>query len=80
RESGVDIETCVGVWATRSPKIIIAILAILKAGGVYVPLDPHYPVERLNWMVKDTQMVLLLTHTAETSVPLAVQDEVNTVD
>ncbi|MEL6468394.1 MAG: amino acid adenylation domain-containing protein [Cyanobacteria bacterium J06623_4] len=80
RESGVGIETCVGVWATRSPEIIIAILAILKAGGVYVPLDPHYPVERLNWMVKDTQMALLLTHTAELSVPLAVQDEVNTVD
>ncbi|MGL6345201.1 MAG: non-ribosomal peptide synthetase, partial [Waterburya sp.] len=45
----------------RSLSMIIAILAVLKAGGAYIPLDPTYPVERLNYMLQDTQASILLT-------------------
>ncbi|MEM9804742.1 MAG: amino acid adenylation domain-containing protein, partial [Cyanobacteria bacterium P01_D01_bin.56] len=50
----------IGIWARRSPWTITAILAILKAGAAYVPLDFNYPLERLTWIVKDTQLELLL--------------------
>ncbi|MEO1592476.1 MAG: amino acid adenylation domain-containing protein, partial [Cyanobacteria bacterium J06632_22] len=60
RQRGVTPGTRVGIWAERSPQIIVAILAILKAGGTYVPLEPRYPKARLDWIVRDTQMTLLL--------------------
>ena len=44
----------------RSAETIIAFLAILKAGGVYLPLDPAYPPDRLDYMVKDAGAVLVL--------------------
>ncbi len=79
RESGVDLETPVGVWAIRSSEIIIAILAILKAGGTYIPLDPHYPIERLTWMVKDTNMALLLAHRSNVGIPTEIEELVPTI-
>ncbi|NQZ10461.1 MAG: amino acid adenylation domain-containing protein, partial [Algicola sp.] len=45
----------------RSPDMVIAILAILKAGGAYVPLDPAYPKKRLDYMVKDSGIELVLS-------------------
>jgi amino acid adenylation domain-containing protein len=41
----------------------VAILAILKAGGVYVPFDPDYPSDRIAYMIEDSQVAVLLTHT-----------------
>jgi len=41
---------------------VIALVGILKAGGVYVPLDPEAPEERIRYVMEDTQMPLLLTH------------------
>jgi amino acid adenylation domain-containing protein len=58
---GVEVETPVGIYLERSPEMIIALLGILKAGGVYVPLDPSYPTERLGFMVGDAQTPVLLT-------------------
>ena len=46
----------------RSKDMIAAMLGILKAGGAYVPLDPSYPSERLEWMIEDTGMKVMLTH------------------
>lgn len=57
----VSAGVCVGLWVERSPDIVIALLGILKAGGVYVPLDPSYPEERLTFMVHDTGMPVILT-------------------
>ncbi|WP_201374209.1 non-ribosomal peptide synthetase [Ktedonobacter robiniae] len=51
----------VGVCMSKVPETIIGLLAILKAGGVYVPLDPHYPQERLAFMAADAQLSALLT-------------------
>ena len=57
---GVGPERVVGVQMQRSAETIVALLAILKAGGVYLPLDPAYPSERLEYMVKDAGAVLVL--------------------
>ena len=54
-------ETLVAVYLERSPALVIAILAILKAGGTYIPLDPLYPSERLAVLLQDCAAPILLT-------------------
>ncbi|MHC5547945.1 plipastatin non-ribosomal peptide synthetase PpsC [Bacillus subtilis] len=58
---GVTNESIVGVLSERSPDMLIAVLAVLKAGGAYLPLDSAYPKERLSYMLKDSGASLLLT-------------------
>ena len=58
---GVKREERVGLCCERSLEMFIAVLAILRAGGVYVPLDPAYPDERLAYICQDAQLTLLLT-------------------
>ncbi|MEK5211661.1 plipastatin non-ribosomal peptide synthetase PpsC [Bacillus sp. FSL R5-0603] len=65
---GVTNESIVGVLSERSPDMLIAVLAVLKAGGAYLPLDPAYPKERLSYMLKDSGASLLLTQ-PKCSVP-----------
>ena len=61
RARGVGAETAVGVCLERSLDQVIALVGILKAGGVYVPLDPEAPAEWIRYVMQDTQMPLLLT-------------------
>ncbi|HEX6288077.1 MAG TPA: non-ribosomal peptide synthase/polyketide synthase, partial [Herpetosiphonaceae bacterium] len=61
---GVLPETRVGVFLSRSVDAVIALLAVLKAGGCYVPLDPTYPQARLAFMLTDAQVAVVLTQTA----------------
>jgi amino acid adenylation domain-containing protein len=58
---GVKPESKVGVCMNRSVETIVGILGILKAGGVYVPLDPNCPPERLQYMLVDAGIEILLT-------------------
>lgn len=58
---GVGPEKLVGLCIERSPEMIIGLLAILKAGGVYVPLDPTYPQERLAYMLDDMRADIVVT-------------------
>ena len=51
----------VGICVERSVEMIIGMLGILKAGAAYVPIDPEYPQERLDFILKDTQVSVLLT-------------------
>lgn len=67
RERGVGPDTRVGLCLERSPELIIALLGILKAGGEYVPLDPDYPIARLQLMIEDADVHLLLTQQSMTS-------------
>ncbi|MEM8718482.1 MAG: amino acid adenylation domain-containing protein [Cyanobacteria bacterium P01_G01_bin.39] len=60
---GVQPEVRVGICCDRSFELIIAFLAVLKAGGAYVPLDPVYPQSRLDYIVQDSQISILLTQT-----------------
>ncbi|MGH3758253.1 amino acid adenylation domain-containing protein [Actinophytocola sp.] len=64
RERGVGAESRVGVCLPRDPDLVVALLAVLKAGGCYLPLDPVYPPERLGYMLADGETRLLVT-TAE---------------
>ncbi|MCC3767405.1 amino acid adenylation domain-containing protein [Streptomyces sp. UNOC14_S4] len=51
----------VGICVERTPDLLVGILAILRTGSCYVPLDPKYPAERLDFMVRDSGTRLLLT-------------------
>lgn len=61
RSLGVGPEVPVAVCLPRSPEMIVALLAILKAGGAYVPVNPDYPLERLAFILNDTQAPVLIT-------------------
>ncbi|MCP4654816.1 MAG: AMP-binding protein, partial [bacterium] len=54
-------EMLVGICVERSPEMVVGILAILKAGGAWLPLDPEYPRERLAFMMADAGLSLVLT-------------------
>jgi amino acid adenylation domain-containing protein len=58
---GVNSEVLVGIYLERSLLVIVGLLAVLKAGGSYIPLDPDYPQQRLTYMAEDAQISLLLT-------------------
>ncbi|MEY4579587.1 MAG: hypothetical protein RL701_4290 [Pseudomonadota bacterium] len=65
RELGVGPEVRVGIFVPRGPRMIVAALAIWRAGGAYVPLDPSYPAARLAFIVRDSQLRLLVTADAD---------------
>ncbi|HEX8184157.1 MAG TPA: amino acid adenylation domain-containing protein, partial [Blastocatellia bacterium] len=58
---GVGPEVSVGISVERSLEMVVGVLGILKAGGVYVPIDPAYPVDRQAFMLEDTQAPIVLT-------------------
>lgn len=59
--SGIKPGCLVGVYLDRSLEMIAGLLGILKAGAAYVPLDPAYPLERLSFILADTQVPVILT-------------------
>jgi non-ribosomal peptide synthetase component F len=61
---GVTVDQPVGIYLERSLEQAVAVLAILKAGGTYVPLDPSYPPERLARVLADAAPALVVTHAA----------------
>ncbi|WP_395605168.1 amino acid adenylation domain-containing protein [Pseudomonas sp. B16120] len=61
---GVGPEVRVAIAMPRSAEIMVAFLAVMKAGGVYVPLDIEYPRDRLLYMMQDSRSKMLLTHSA----------------
>ncbi|MGB8130262.1 MAG: AMP-binding protein, partial [Candidatus Angelobacter sp.] len=61
RKKGVTPEKRVGICTARNVEMVVALLAVLKAGGAYLPLDPDYPEERLQYMVKDSEPVIVVT-------------------
>ena len=58
----VGPEVLVGVAMERSPELIVTLLAILKAGGAYMPLEVHYPEERLIFLLEDASTPVVVTH------------------
>ena len=72
---GVKPDTLVGVAMGRSETLVVSLLAILKAGAAYVPLDPTHPKERLSLVIDDSEMPILLT-TCETRdrLPLGARE------
>ncbi|MDQ1039010.1 amino acid adenylation domain-containing protein/non-ribosomal peptide synthase protein (TIGR01720 family) [Streptomyces sp. V3I8] len=58
---GVGQESVVGLALPRSQEYVVAVLAVVKAGGTYLPLDPEYPAERLDFMLSDAAPTVLVT-------------------
>ncbi len=63
QQLGIDHGSMVAISMPRSVDMIVGVLAIIKAGGVYVPLDPEYPQSRLDFMVADTAAPVVVTIT-----------------
>nr|WP_245592364.1 non-ribosomal peptide synthetase [Ectobacillus panaciterrae] len=61
RAKGVVRESIVGIMVERSIEMAVGTLAILKAGGTYLPIDPEYPAERIEYLLEDSKASLLLT-------------------
>ncbi|MEY9121976.1 amino acid adenylation domain-containing protein [Bradyrhizobium yuanmingense] len=61
RDRGVGTDIVVGLALDRGVEMLVALLAVLKAGGAYLPLDPDYPPERLAHMLRDSGAALVLT-------------------
>ena len=64
QERGVGPEHFVGLYLERSPRLVIAMYAILKAGAAYVPLDPDYPEERIRYMIEDAGAGVIISEKA----------------
>ena len=61
RALGVGRDALVGICTDRTTSMVVAVLAVLKAGGAFVPLDPAYPRERIAFMVEDSGLRVVLT-------------------
>jgi amino acid adenylation domain-containing protein len=80
RGLGVGPEIKVGLLIERSVEMVVSLLAIFKAGGVYVPMDPSYPQERLSFMLADAAIEILLTQSSLTGKAVALQGRVVCLD
>ncbi len=71
RSRGVAADNLVGLCLERSLDLVVGLLGILKSGGAYVPLDPTYPAKRLQYMVDDASLELVLTQQRlQAAIPL----------
>lgn len=62
RAKGVTNNTIVGIMTERSLEMAVGIMAIIKAGGAYMPISKDYPLERIRYMLQDSGASILLTH------------------
>ncbi|HEY8647511.1 MAG TPA: amino acid adenylation domain-containing protein [Gaiellaceae bacterium] len=61
RDGGVIEDAVVGVFLARSLEAVVSLLAVLKAGGAYLPLDPSYPAERIGFMLEAADVPVIVT-------------------
>jgi amino acid adenylation domain-containing protein len=76
----VRTEELIGVCTERSTEMVVAILAILKSGAAYVPLDPAYPQDRLAFMIEDASIGLILSHSQVTQTLSGLDTQVIFID
>jgi amino acid adenylation domain-containing protein len=67
REAGAGPERCVGLFLERSPRFVVAALAVLKTGAAYLPLDPATPAERAALILADAEAPLVVTQRGKAS-------------
>lgn len=81
RSLGVRSESVVGLCVERSPEMVIGLLAIFKAGGAFLPINPQYPAEHLAYMIEDAAARVLITnHQTSAGLPRGVAQVVHLVD
>ena len=81
---GTQPDDLIGVCMERSVEMVVALLGIVKAGLAYVPFDPDYPAQRLEHMLEDASIKVLLTQAAlqsvlpKHSIPMLLLDQAST--
>jgi tyrocidine synthetase-3 len=76
-DKGVQPNTIVGIMVERSLEMIIGILGILKSGGAYLPIDLDYPQERINYMLEDSKVAIIVT---QKDLPSKLKVEVQSIE
>lgn len=80
RARGVGPGSVVAIALPRSGKMVVNALAVMKAGGAFLPVDPNYPAERITFMLQDAQPRFLLTDsTTARLLPAGTQERVPTL-
>jgi amino acid adenylation domain-containing protein len=79
-QQGVQPDTLVGLCVERSLDMVTGVLGILKAGGAYLPLDPHYPVDRLAYMASDSKAAVIVLHNETRDVLPAHDAQIINID
>ena len=77
-DNGVLLEDLVGICIDRSLEMIIGILGIMKSGGAYVPIDPTYPEDRINFMLSDSRAKIVLS-SSDCAATLSDKDNLDVV-
>lgn len=80
RLMGVKRGDVVGLMIERSIKMVIGLIAILKAGAAYLPVDPAYPRERKEYMLKDCRIGHLLVNTSQEAINYSLPADVDMID
>ena len=79
-EKGVSEDIPVGIMAERSLEAVTGVVGILKAGGVYMPIEADYPPERVKFMLADSNAKILLTKLSDVNTITAIYENVETID
>lgn len=80
RASGIACGSVVGIFLNRSPQMVVALLAVLKAGAAYLPIDPMLPAQRVEFLLSDAQAALILSDPELKPLLPASNTEVLTLD
>ncbi|MCW3115037.1 MAG: amino acid adenylation protein, partial [Segetibacter sp.] len=79
RTKGVKQESLVPICLDRSVEMLVSIVGVLKAGAAYVPIDPEYPEERIEYILNDTSASLFLTNRKD-KITTAVDNDIEQID
>ncbi|KIL51086.1 non-ribosomal peptide synthetase [Jeotgalibacillus campisalis] len=77
KEQGAEENDYIGICLDKSIEMVISVLAVLKLGAAYVPIDPHYPKTRINHMIKESQANLFITNSGLNTPEIDAQAIVN---
>jgi len=80
KQGGIGRDSIVGVFIERSYEMVLAVVSILRAGGCYLPLDPAYPTDRLQYMLRDAKAALVLSMSSMNTAQLAFDGSVLLLD
>lgn len=81
RDKGVGIDSIVSIMIDRSIDMVVGVLAVLKAGAAYLPIDTNYPEERINYILQDSKAeIMLSTHKLVQSYALEIRDVIDLED